>query len=286
MLFNNSKYISCNDILNPIKFEWPNNSNPKASISFSVQNNQAVSLPKSPYAGFELSEDITALELSTLTQELKQWALKKSITSISVKQAPDVFHLKSDFLNNALTSAGFKSSEEINHHVMLKNWRSGFSKMQLRKVAKCEKQRLTFQENDKSSPNQIYDFLAKCRAQQNLKVNVSEIQFQKLLDQFKNEFKVYTVSNYNQQLMACLVNIQVSKEIIYSFLPAFDRQFSSFSPLSFLFHELFDYLSKSDTKIMDLGISSINGHPQEGLIQFKESIGGILTQRKTYTLSV
>src|SRR5690606_33261790 len=110
-------------------------------------------------------------------------------------------------------------------------------------------------------------------------------RLQSLFGALPDCFHLYTVRNQQNELMAALVTITVTPQAVYSFLPAFDRKYSLLSPLALLFYELMGHLKVKGHKILDLGISSIDGSPQSGLIKFKESLGGIGTRRMTYILN-
>ncbi|MFY0627990.1 MAG: GNAT family N-acetyltransferase [Reichenbachiella sp.] len=220
--------------------------------------------------------------MNSMLVELNSFLKKNNIHSVSIKQSPDCFNEHNTLLHEAMRKLHITIAKEINHHVELSKKADLFSEMQKRRINKCLKSGFKFLNGNSFSDALLYQFLVKCRAQQKLKVNITEQHFSKLIRELDSNFDVHVVTDSFNNLTACLVIIKVTESITYSFLPAFDRNYSQFSPLAFLFHNYFNRAKNSSIEMIDLGISSINGKPQEGLINFKEGIGGIRTDRFSY----
>ena len=76
-----------------------------------------------------------------------------------------------------------------------------------------------------------------CRSQQGLNVNISKNHFYRILSKMPDDYFVYLVKTAQDELAALTVLLRVNDRIIYNFLPAFDRQIKSHSPLAYLhFH--------------------------------------------------
>ena len=75
-------------------------------------------------------------------------------------------------------------------------------------------------------------------------------------------------------MIAATVCVLVNEEVLYNFLPAHDENYKSLSPVVFLVQGIYNYAFAESLKFIDLGISSLQGKPQAGLIIFKERLGG------------
>ena len=156
--------------------------------------------------------------------------------------------------------------------------------MQVRRIAKCAQLGFSIQQEYQGKYDETYKFLAKCRLQQNLKINIDQGQFDHLLGLFPEKYMIYSVRDNNGNLAACSVIIRVNEHVAYNFLPGFDRHYNELSPLAYLQNELYDILRQQNFTFFDLGISSIDGAVQKGLATFKERMGAIKTERYSYLL--
>ena len=286
MLFWTNDFFTTNEISNVESFYWPDRENKELEVHFSLSGSVGISLPNAPYSGLIVNDTLDREKLNRAIDDLLSDHKLESLDSLIIKQAPNFYSKNSDLLKKIMNSKNFRACTEINHHILLDDWESGFSKMQLRRVNKCQKHGLSFQKESAESASSIYHFLSNCRAQQGLEMNIEERRFLKLFDELPDKYWIHTIKDADQKLYACLVSIVVSPDVLYTFLPAFDRNHSDLSPLSFLYFNLFPELKSHFFRILDMGISSIDGKPQDSLISYKESIGGIKTQRMTYEIDL
>lgn len=283
MIFIQPDHIQANGVPNVHTFSHQNRID-DLNIPFSVQDSHAISLPQVPYAGIYSQKEIYDAQglLNALMTSLK----KEHVKHLSLKQCPEVIHPNHEKIRELLLSNGASFIQEINHHVLLDQWESRFSRMQLRRVRKCQALGLNYSAESFENLHEVYDFLTKCRTQQSLKVNIELNKLTTLTEKLSKNFLIRTVKNDKKHFLACLIAIKVTNDVIYSYLPAFDRTHSANSPLSFLFYEFFNEMKRSGFQIIDLGISSINGLPQSSLIRYKEGIGGLMTYRETFEMKV
>ncbi|WP_109831400.1 GNAT family N-acetyltransferase [Reichenbachiella versicolor] len=287
MIFNKSSFHRINGILNTLEFEWKRDGQISKIVFSRAENNAAlaISLPMTPYAGVEFANTFIQEDISFFVESLKDFLRAENISECIIKQAPDFFHPASLPLREAFSTNEFQLSSEINHHVLLKDGEIILDPMQKRRIRKCKESGFSFVQESPHVAIEIHEFLSRCRDQQGLVINIDAVKFNNLVNNFPDHYNMYTVRDEHGQIMAALVTIEVNEHVIYSYLPGFDRQFSSYSPLSFLFSELYRF-SADRYKVIDLGISSIHGKPQFSLIQFKERMGGIRTDRYSFHLSL
>ncbi len=278
MLFARSDYFDANEIPNMHSF---GNSSNELHVHFSIQQDTALSLPNAPYSGIIADDSSNFDSISNFIDQTLGQLREMGITRCIINQAPAFFFSRSGQIHKVFQSKGYQATAEINHHIDLNQWQNDFSQMQMRRVQKGIKSNLSFNQETVSSLTEIHEFISHCRAQQDLKINIDLDRLRHLFATL-DCFRIHTVRDASGTLLACLVSIVVTDEIIYSYLPAFDRDFSALSPLSFLYYHLLPELYLQKFKIMDMGISSINGEPQTGLIRYKEGVGGKKTLRYSY----
>ncbi|UXP32956.1 GNAT family N-acetyltransferase [Reichenbachiella agarivorans] len=289
MIFSEERYFQANEIQNYNSFVWQSNdTDASIKIPFAIMGQEAISIPKAPYGGFVMQHLPNQTDTKSFLSSLSQYLTEKNVVSLQIKQNPDFFHTPSqNKLINSLFTQGFRKNTEINHHIDLSNIQEeDIHPMQRRRIKKCQNAGFTYQKESHTASAEIYDFLSQCRLQQGLSVNVSKSHFVRLLSQLADVYNMYTVRDSTHRLLACTVTITVTPEVTYNYLPAFDRYFATYSPLAFLTDLLIRDLKKANARFFDLGISSIDGTPQDSLIQFKERMGGIRSERDTYIIHV
>jgi hypothetical protein len=257
------------------------------NVSFDIDGTEAISLKGCPYAGLDIHGQYDQNEIKKFLirsiKDLKSIGVRK----VTIKNPPSF--LQEDCVENILIECGFFiSSEEINHHLELniEDYYSSIHEMQRRKIAKCIQSKFKFQIEPSYKVGEIYKFIQSCRTQQGLEINVSLNYLKGAFSLLASNYNLFTIRNKENKILAATVIVMINESVVYNFLPAFDRNYKAHSPLAFLTYELYNYFSRKEFSYMDLGISSINGTPQEGLIKFKERMGATMTKRKNYSLTI
>ena len=255
-------------------------------ISFDIDGTEAISLKGCPYAGLD--------SLGKYDQkEIKEFLIKSikdlnslGVRKITIKNPPS--YLQENKFENILMDCGFNiSSEEINHHLELgiQDYYSSIHKMQRRKIARCIQSNFHFQMEPSNKVGEVYEFIQFCRTQQDLKINITLTYLIKAFAALPLNYKMFSIRNKENTLLAATIIVKINEQVVYNFLPAFNREYKDYSPLAFLTYELYNHFSQMGFYKMDLGISSIDGNPQEGLVKFKERMGAISTKRRNYSLT-
>lgn len=257
------------------------------NMSFDIEETEAVSLKSCPYAGLDTQGQYNQTEIKEFLIQSINDLNSLGVRKVTIKNPPDF--LQEHCAENPLIECGFFiSSEEINHHLELNNedYHSSIHEMQRRKIKKCLQSGYQFQNETNENLGKIYDFIKYCRAQQGLKINVSLMYLKRAFSSLPLHYKLFTIRNKENTILAATVVVIINDQVVYNFLPAFDRTHKKHSPLTLLTNELYSYFSHLGFLYMDLGITSIDGIPQEGLVRFKERMGAIKTKRKNYSLTI
>ncbi|WP_420581982.1 GNAT family N-acetyltransferase [Reichenbachiella sp.] len=276
-----------NNIHKPIAFEWKD-SECKINITFSVEDDLAISLPKAPYSGFSIENSPSQNTINKIVAELRKKLLEKGVKKAIIRQRP-VFQPNPVYqlLHDALILHEFEYTQEINQFVSLdQELERKLHIMQLRKIKKCQHAELTFQKEPSDRVEEVHAFLAKCRIQQGLNINIDNHALEELFLQLPLNYECYTIRNKENEIMASTILVIVNSQVVYNYLPGFDRNFKSLSPLSFLLYQLYELLRNRNFQIFDLGISSIQGNIQKGLFEYKKRMGAQCSDRFIYELNI
>jgi hypothetical protein len=110
-------------------------------------------------------------------------------------------------------------------------------------------------------------------------------QFENHFTLFPKNFQIFSVTD-SEHIIAVGVTIKINEEIVYTFYLADDENYLKDSPTIFLLSGIYEYFQEKKYKILDLGIATAKGILNEGLANFKRSIGGNLSLKKTYIKTV
>jgi len=273
MIYCSKKYEEIQNYKNFIRIEGE-----QGEFCFIIEDQLAISLPKSPiggiqYDGFKESDFIT--EWTSVELQLQDLGVNK----IELTIAPNFYDFS--IPTNWLLNFGYQiTTEEITHFIPLYgNLTEKIHPMENRILQKERAFILGIEGIE--SLDEVHQFIAKCRRKQGLTINIHIETLRKSLESFPESYHIFTARLY-EKLIAAVVTVVVDEKVVYYFLPATDYQFKSLSPMVHLISYIFTYYQQQEYKLIDFGISSQNGVPQDGLIQFKERMGGIKSSRFTF----
>jgi hypothetical protein len=106
-------------------------------------------------------------------------------------------------------------------------------------------------------------------------------QFENHFILFPKNFQIFSVT-HSERMIAVGVTIKINEEIVYTFYLGDDEDYLKDSPTIFLLSGIYEYFQAKNYKILDLGIATAKGILNEGLANFKRSVGGEASLKKTY----
>lgn len=245
----------------------------------SIGLKKSKSLPKSPFGGPLIQNGNKSDLFQWLDQIISQVRSKTGqieITlPISIYPTMEVdwmleygFKKKFSDTSHYVDLIGFSESQL--HNMELRKLRSSSFDMELLQLSKVE---------------MIHSFIAQCRQSQDLEINTSLESLIAQITAFPESYLFYVAKSKGQLAAVCIITLPVDN-IAYYFLPATHPEFKSDSPMVSLMVYMYHHLKEKGIKYLDLGISSIEGAPQESLILFKEHMGGVRTNRHTLTIDL
>jgi hypothetical protein len=81
----------------------------------------------------------------------------------------------------------------------------------------------------------------------------------------------FKISNVDQEIIAGAIMYRFHKEIVYALLWGDDLRGRSDRAMDFLIFNLWSHFKAIGFHYIDLGISTVEGIPNEGLLRFKET---------------
>lgn len=257
----------------------------EAKSTLFLTNSLAQSPFKASFGAPEFKDKLTLSHLAHFIWFQEEFLRKKQIKEIQIKAYPFAYHSEnSQILTQLLFRAGYQIQQtELNQHIAI-DALPFYQKIHLsarRRLQKCKKAGFYVEEWLKPDLVFVYEFVKKCRLRKTFPITLSRDAFIHLYLSFPDCFKVFVVKN-KKNIIALTVVIVISPSILYSFYPADDEAYLSFSPTILLNEGLYEYSKRNHIKLLDLGISTEKSQPNWGLIRFKQNTGGLSSLKLSF----
>ena len=231
-----------------------------------------VSLPGSPFGGLECHPEYDAsIFLTYMIQNLAGRRLVVKLPAAHVDNRVGLFE-----------GIGFKEAfEDINQHLDLRGaWKPHL--MELRRIEKCEDAGFVC---ERLLPTRIliarvHSFIAQCRQENGLQINIDLAGLFHQVAQNPDHYDFFVVKHH-EKIIAATITVRINDFIVYNYLPANLREYKSFSPMTLLLKNIFYAYQSKNFHLLDMGVSSIEGKKQEGLVNFKKAMGCESTLKPT-----
>lgn len=229
------------------------------------------------FGGFEFgNEDVKLYQIDSTLQSLFNWAKAKKYTGIKI--IPPPFFYKEDFLvkvTNCMYRAGFETQNiELNYHFQTANLSETYeadiwynAKKNLKKANSFG---LIFEKLHANQGKLAYDIIAQNRSERGFPLRLTWEQLVNTMSVIPMDF--FLVKTATQTIGAAIVYHiapSIVRIIYWGDLP----QFSEYKTMNFLSYQLFKYYKEQGIKMIDIGHSTVDSVPNNGLCEFKESIG-------------
>lgn len=285
-LYNESGFLALKEGYTPVYCELLDLKGKELLIQaiFLCDGVKAISLPQAPFGGIHYHHVSIAI-LRHFVRAVVDYFTARHLQKIIIKNPAGIYNRgQNAIITNCLVNLGFTiSNYDINHHIEVDQ--TGFSekvhKMEDRKLRGAMKEKFGFREIAGKGIVEVYNFICGCRGEKKTNMNITFDQLNMAVKAFPENYKFFVV-DFNGNIIAATVAVFVHKNILYNYLPASSVAYNKLSPMVFLLNGLYGYCQSKGVRIMDLGISSIDNKPQEGLVLFKERVGGKATLKLTF----
>ena len=255
--------------------------NGRFKIIFAIENGVARSLTRGLFGSIGTKSTTRYSGFFDFFNDVVESLRNEAISKMEVIHPPNFYQgfVSEDWVKQA----GFNEKyTEINHHIEFSSFET--HPMEKRKLDKLNNLGFTVSELEQGQLSQTYNFLAMCRKEKGLELNISLGRLSRLFIQFPDRYAIF--GGYLADQMVCaVITVRITKEVVYYYLPGTIDFYKKESPMVGLIHHLVSNPEPS-MKYLDLGISSVHGEPQEGLITFKERVGGVRLEKKVFSLNL
>lgn len=259
----------------------------EARFSVIINNKIAYSPLRATFGGIEFSESLSEFQLNDFLEQVLHFLKTKDISEIIINSYPGKYlsEQQNVVLSNCLSTLSFKIKfTEQNYEIDVtdKSFLGAITSPRAKQLLKKSlKNGFTFRRELNPDLTEIHQFIANSRLRKNRPMTMSLEQLTKHFQKFPDNFQVFSVYDI-QILMAVGVTIKINQDILYTFYLADNEQYLKHSPTIYLLSGIYEYAQKENYTILDLGIATDKGVLNEGLARFKRSVGGKLSEKKTY----
>lgn len=248
---------------------------------FSISKGLAKSLDFSPIGGIQVRSPADFFTFEKYVDECILKLKSKKVNLIQINQAPFFY---SDFVpSDWLIKYGFEIKiKDSLQYIDLQNPYDLHS-MQKRKLT--QKWEYAIRKVDQIEIPEVHSFIAKCRAQNGLNINISHEKLMALVHAFPDKYEAFVLES-SEEIASAVIMTLPTANICYYYLPATSSDFKSKSPMVHLLYFLINLYRELGYEYMDLGISSIEGVLQTGLADFKTRMGAQMTDRILFELRI
>ncbi|ENB3135208.1 GNAT family N-acetyltransferase, partial [Escherichia coli] len=209
-----------------------------------------------------------------------------SAKKIIYKLPPELYNCED---NNCLLNAFHNRSWEIhnidlNFHlelISLDEFRRGLSSGTRQRLNKISRGDVEFNKvNDEANRFLVYETIRLNRKAQGYPMTMSWDNLNDLYLSLSEAVSFFTLK-YNESIVASAICLELSPENIYVFYWGENPEFRKLSPIVKLAEQLYSFYLQAGCRTLDIGISTENSKPNQGLIDFKKNIGCSLTKKIT-----
>lgn len=272
-------------------FYWQSVDNKIIEGRFSViiRDKIAYSPFKATFGGVEFNEYVLEEYLLDFLSQVIQFLKSVTIEKLEISSYPAGYltDYQNKILQNCFSTLNFQTKfTEQNYEVSITD-KSFYETV---KGARAKQLLRTYTKkgyyfNEAFNPNFafVHAFIARSRTRKNRPMTMSLEQLVDHFEKFPKNFQLFSVTHSNR-IVALGVTIKINDDILYTFYLADDENYLKDSPTTFLLSGIYKYGQLNNFKILDLGIATDKGILNEGLAQFKQSLGAKMSEKKTYYL--
>ena len=249
--------------------------NEKVSIGLiaGIKDKVLLSPFSAPFGGFHFRHDnVFTSDIDQFITQLVEYASSQKIKKIKLTLPPDIYHHSFNTkMSNALLRNGFLSEiPEITNWIDLKQFKGEFSCRNSRQNYNVSlRSKLTFHRVEEINEKEIaYQIVRENREKFGRPIYMTVNDLLRISELWPVDF--FQVKNNHDEVVAAAIFYRGHEKIVQGIFWGDNDQGRSCRAMDFLASNLWNHYKELNYSNIDLGISSYEGMPNNGLIRFKE----------------
>ena len=262
---------------------------PGMGLVAGIRNGVIHSPFSAPFGGFHFRKDIMYIgEVDSFVDSLKEYIESQGLSGIDITLPPYIYHLTfNEKLVNALIRSGLNFKlPDITNWVNLKQFQEKFSQKNSKEyLRQAVRNALSFHLVDEREEQvEIYDIISSNRARFGRPIYMTFKDIEDTGALWPVDF--FKVTTADKQMVASAIFYRSHPEICFALFWGDTEQGRPLRAMDFLTFHLWTHYKRLGFQYIDLGISTEAGHPNEGLLRFKESHEATSSLKYTFSWSV
>lgn len=228
------------------------------------------------FGGFCTAKDVPLDALDRFVVSVEKHLLDNEAREIHIALAPAIHDLQLFSISfNLLARRGYKViRHDLNHHLEITSAAlpDRMEHGNQKRYRKCLREGFEARRLDASRYADAYAVIASNRQRRGFPITMSFPQIMEMVRVFGERIKMFAV--YREELLvASAICIDIDGRILYVFYWGDIDNMQSHSPITLLAAQIYEYCQTDRYEILDIGVSTVAGDPNYGLVRFKRSLG-------------
>jgi len=247
---------------------------PGLGLVAGVRDGWLLSPFSAPFGGFHFRKEVMYIsEIEEFLKALKIFVAEKKYLGVKITLPPDIYHLTiNSKLVKALFKEGYKDEVlDLTNWVELQDFQDRFSQKNSKEYYKqAVRNNLEFTKTtDGADQYEIYNLIVENRKKFGRPIYMSYQDIQDTAKLWPVDYFKVTSNEHN--ILAGAIIYHSSPKIAFALFWGDNDEGRQLRAMDYLTFHLWTHYRDLDYRYMDLGISTEDGQPNEGLLRFKES---------------
>jgi hypothetical protein len=251
-----------------------------ATLAFhEISSNVFVSPGRGTFGGISINSNIDFSTLQKFLILIIENLQKNGAIVIRYRLAPSI-HDNSIFAItfNTLSTLGFQSNDpEINYSMNIDNrdFTDLISYGNIKCIRKINREGFMCEKSELKTLPSIHKLIADNRLRLGVVISMSVDQLQEVVKLFPEKLHLFSVyrDSSREEMLAAAICLSLTARVLYVLYWGEADGMRNYSPVVLLANEIHKFCQDSGIEILDVGISTLNGVPNHGLINFKRNLG-------------
>ena len=247
---------------------------PAMGLVAGIKDGKILSPFSAPFGGFHFRKDIMYIsEMDNYISSLREYIISQGLMGMEIVLPPDIYHLTFNAKTvSSLMRNGFQPMlPEITNWVNLGLFNGKFMQRNSREYYRqALRNKLSFNiVSDQEDKKLIYDLIRENRAKFNRPIYMTFEDMLSMESLWPVDY--FQVSSEDGVMVASAIFYRSHPDICYAVFWGDNEKGRPLRAMDYLAFELWSFYKELGYEYIDLGISTENGNPNEGLLRFKES---------------
>ena len=239
-----------------------------------------------PFGGFHYKHEYMFFDIVfNFLSDLKEYVKSKGIKKIIITLPPDLYQVNMNAkLVNAFIQLGYTMGlPDINNWVNLNEFDGTWVKSVVaQNCRKAVKHGLTWSvATERKELEETYQVIYNNREEQGRKIFMTLEDILEVRKVFPVDF--FQIREKNGNIVGASIFYRGHEKIIQGVFMGDDMEKRNLGTMNYMYSNIYEYYKELGYEYIDLGVSSLEGEPNHGLIRFKELHNNKTSLRFTFT---